>query len=83
MVPSRMAVENERMMIETVRLVMTATGKRKGATQVTPEGVNTVGRQFACPFHKSNARKYWPNLDTGTKYRSCQGPGVSSISKMK
>ena len=39
--------------------------------------------QFACPFRKHDPRKYCSNLDTGTKYRSCIGPGFSTISKLK
>lgn len=39
--------------------------------------------QFACPFRKYDPRKYCSNLDTGTKYRSCIGPGFSTISKLK
>ena len=41
------------------------------------------GRLYACCFHKYNARKYCSNSDTGTKYRSCAGPGFSTISKLK
>ena len=41
------------------------------------------GPQLACPFHKHDPQKYSPNLETGTKYRSCLGPGFSSISKLK
>lgn len=38
---------------------------------------------FACPFQKFDSRKYCPNLDTGIKFRSCSGPGFTSISKLK
>ena len=40
-------------------------------------------RLFACCFHKYNAQKYCSNDDTGSKYRSCAGPGFSKISKLK
>ncbi len=40
-------------------------------------------RLFACFFYKYNAQKYCSNSDTGTKYRSCAGPGFSNISKLK
>ena len=41
------------------------------------------GRFFACCFHKQNAQKYCSNSDTGTKFRSCAGPGFSRISQLK
>ncbi|KAM0798476.1 hypothetical protein BDR22DRAFT_374189 [Usnea florida] len=41
------------------------------------------GRLFACCFHKYDAQKYCCNGDTGSKYRSCGGPGFSKISKLK
>ena len=41
------------------------------------------GRLYACCFHKYNAHKYCSNTDTGTKYRSCAGPGFSKISQLK
>ena len=40
-------------------------------------------RLFACCFHKYDAPKYCSNRDTGSKYRSCAGPGFSKISKLK
>ena len=40
-------------------------------------------RLFACCFHKYDAQKYCSNRDTGSKYRSCAGPGFSKISKLK
>ena len=40
-------------------------------------------RLFACCFHKFNAQKYCINDDTGSKYRSCAGPGFSKISQLK
>ena len=39
--------------------------------------------QLACPFHKYDPIKYCPNIDTGVKYRTCLGPGFSSISRLK
>ena len=41
------------------------------------------GRLLACCFHKYDAQKYCSNTDTGTKYRSCAGPGFSKISQLK
>lgn len=40
-------------------------------------------RLFACFFYKHNTQKYCSNSDTGTKYRSCAGPGFSKISQLK
>ena len=40
-------------------------------------------RLFACCFHKHNAQKYCSNGDTGSKYRSCAGPGFPKISTLK
>lgn len=55
--------------------------KRRGNPKDT-RGCDT-DRRFACPFYKYNRGKYCPNLDTGTKYRTCTGPGFSSVSKLK
>lgn len=40
-------------------------------------------RPFACPFYKYDPYKYSLNSDTGAAYRSCQGPGFTSISHVK
>lgn len=40
-------------------------------------------RLFACFFNKFNAQKYCSNGDTGSRYRSCAGPGFSKISQLK
>ena len=39
--------------------------------------------KLACPFHKHDPTKYCPNIDSGVKYRTCLGPGFSSISRLK
>ena len=44
---------------------------------------NRQKRFFACCFYKYNAQKYCSNSSTGTKYRSCAGPGFSKISQLK
>ena len=49
----------------------------------TNSGDDAQVRLFACCFHKHNAQKYSANSDTGSKYRSCAGPGFSRISKLK
>ena len=51
----------------------------------TPSDITNceLDAQLACPFHKYNPIKYCPNLDTGVKYRTCLGPGFSSISRLK
>lgn len=55
--------------------------RRKGAPPDPKR--NDQNPQFACPFNKHDSRKYCANLDTGAKYRSCQAPGFSSISRLK
>ena len=40
-------------------------------------------RLFACPFHKYDPFKYRPTTETGSKYRTCVGPGFKSISRLK
>lgn len=42
-----------------------------------------AGLLFACPFNKHDPEKYCPNTDTGTKFRSCIGPGFPSIARLK
>ena len=46
-------------------------------------GLQNQGRPFACPFHKYDPYKYSLNSDTGAAYRSCLGPGFTSISHVK
>ena len=57
-------------------------GKRRRSNP-TDARESEPDQPFACPFHKYDPCKYCPNLDTGTKYRPCSGPGFSSISKLK
>ncbi len=57
-------------------------GKKRRGDPPDAKGIRP-DLQFACPFHKFDPRKFCPNLDTGTRYRSCSGPGFSSISKLK
>ena len=46
-------------------------------------GLQNKGRLFACPFHKYDPYKYSLNSDTGAVYRTCLGPGFTSISHVK
>ena len=39
--------------------------------------------KLACPFYKHDPTTYRPSIDTGVKYRTCLGPGFSSISRLK
>ena len=41
------------------------------------------GLLFACPFNKFEPQKYCPNPTSGTKFRSCIGPGFPSIARLK
>ena len=77
----------------------TETGKRKAQDRDShpPDGNEEKRREnlslksgddhqkrfYACCFHKYNAQKYCSNNDTGTRYRSCAGPGFSKISQLK
>ena len=57
-------------------------GKRRKRDD--PEaGLQNQGRPFACPFNKYDPYKYSLNSDTGAAYRSCLGPGFTSISHVK
>jgi hypothetical protein len=40
-------------------------------------------RRLACPFHKHDPVKYTCNSITGSKYRTCAGPGFETISRTK
>ena len=55
--------------------------KRKTGSRRLEEG--SQGRLFACCFHKYNPQKYCSSSETGTKFRSCEGPGFSKISQLK
>ena len=57
------------------------TKKRKKASLKSGDG--SEGRCLACCFYKYNAHKYCSNSDTGTKYRSCAGPGFTKIAQLK
>ena len=57
--------------------------EKKRKTKSSNTGDDGQERLFACCFHKHNAQKYCSNGDTGSKYRSCAGPGFSKISKLK
>lgn len=57
-------------------------GKRKKRDD-PDAGLQNQCRLFACPFHKYDPYKYSLNSDTGAAYRSCQGPGFTSISHVK
>lgn len=41
------------------------------------------GNLFACPFHKYDPEKYCSNPTWGVKYRSCMGPGFTTIARLK
>ena len=57
--------------------------EKKRKTKPTRSGDGDQGRLFACFFYKYNSRKYCSNSETGTKYRSCAGPGFSKIAQLK
>ena len=54
--------------------------RRRGGSSVGPHRPN---RPYACPFHKYDPRKYSLNGGTGATYRSCLGPGFTSIARLK
>lgn len=60
-----------------------ANDEKKRKSRSTKTGDSGQERMFACFFYKYNAQKYCSNSDTGTKYRSCAGPGFSRISQLK
>ena len=60
-----------------------ANNEKKRRKRSTKTGDGGQERLFACFFHKYNAQKYCSNSETGTKYRSCAGPGFSKISQLK
>ena len=51
--------------------------------QRTDPHTKEVGRLLACPFHKYDPDKYGPNSISGTKFRSCIGPGFPSVARLK
>lgn len=57
--------------------------EKKRKTNLPKSRNGEQGRLFACCFYKYNAQKYCSNSDTGTRYRSCAGPGFSRISQLK
>lgn len=57
-------------------------GKRKKRDD-PDAGLQNQCRLLACPFHKYDPYKYSLNSDTRAAYRSCQGPGFTSISYVK
>ncbi|KAL9134542.1 MAG: hypothetical protein Q9175_004270 [Cornicularia normoerica] len=60
-----------------------AADEKKRKSKSLRSGDGGQERLFACFFYKYNAQKYCSNRDTGTKYRSCAGPGFSKISQLK
>lgn len=60
-----------------------AKDEKKRKSRSSGSGDSGPERLFACSFYKFNAQKYCSNSDTGTKYRSCAGPGFSKISQLK
>lgn len=60
-----------------------ADGEKKRKIKSLTSGDGSQERLYACFFYKYNAQKYSSNSDTGTKYRSCAGPGFSKISQLK
>ena len=60
-----------------------AKDEKKKKSRSSKSGDSGPERLFACFFHKFNSQKYCSNNETGTKYRSCAGPGFSKISQLK
>ncbi len=46
-----------------------------------PEPTETRGVRYACPFHKRDPNFY--STATGTRYRSCSGPGQTEVRRLK
>jgi len=46
-----------------------------------PEPTESRGLRYACPFHKRSPQIY--STATGTKYRSCSGPGQTEVRRLK
>ena len=40
-------------------------------------------KKFACPFYKHDSQKYRENPLTGSKFRTCAGPGWQSVHRVK
>lgn len=43
----------------------------------------SLGKLYACPFYKYDARKYACGTESRSKFRSCTGPGFPSIARLK
>ena len=48
-----------------------------------PLTVDDETRLFACPLHKYDSEKYSCNNITGSKFRTCTGPGFTTIARLK
>ena len=60
-----------------------ANDEKKRRTMSPKSGDGGQERLYACFFHKYNSLKYCSNSETGSRYRSCAGPGFSKISQLK
>lgn len=58
------------------------TRKKRGRSDPTPDG-DKNNRLFACPFYKFDPSKYACTNTTGSKYRTCVGPGFHTIARLK
>ncbi len=58
-------------------------GDRRGNRDKKTPKIEADSLPLACPFHKYNPGKYCANSDTGKLYRSCAGPGFSSVSRLR
>jgi hypothetical protein len=56
--------------------------KKRGKGDPSPDG-DTSNRLFACPLYKFDPSKYSCTATTGSKYRTCAGPGFNSIARLK
>jgi hypothetical protein len=58
------------------------THKKRRRSDPTPDG-DKSNRLFACPFYKFDPSKYACTNTTGSKYRTCAGPGFHTIARLK
>ena len=56
--------------------------KRKGNAPFS-QGHHGQCNLFACPFNKYDPRRYRISQTTGTRYRTCPGPGFATIARLK
>jgi hypothetical protein len=58
------------------------TPKKRRRGDPTPDG-DKSNHLFACPFYKFDPSKYACTNTTGSKYRTCAGPGFHTIARLK